>query len=226
MVDAVKSPYAAVQADPSASSSKEKNPLDREAFLKLLVAQLSHQDPLQPTEGTEYVAQLSQFALVEQSVSQSAKLEVLSAQMRGISNNEAVGLVGKTVNVRGHGVAWDGVTATGASVSLAGPANKVTVQIQDANGKTIRTMELGGKPGGAVGITWDGKDDAGNTRPAGTYRIKVQAVNAEGQPVDVTSDVTGTVTKVTFDKGYPELTLDSGATAPVSDLVSVGGVVR
>ena len=208
------------------TTAKKSTGLDREAFLKLLVAQMSHQDPLAPTQGTEYVAQLSQFAMVEQSVAQSAKLDTLSAQMGGLSNNAATDLVGKTVNVRGHGIAWDGTNATGSSVTLSDAAAKVTVQIQDSHGKTVRTMELGGRPGGPVAIGWDGKDDAGQPVAKGTYSVKVNAVSTSGQPVNASQDVTGKVMKVSFDKGYPELQLDSGALAPISDLVSVGGVVR
>lgn len=213
-------------ATSATDSKKESAAIDKEAFLKLLVAQLSHQDPLQPTEGTEFVAQLSQFAMVEQAIAQSTKLDVLSAQMAGLANNEATALVGKEVTVRGSGVAFDGVTATGASVSLGAPAASVTVRIQDASGKTVRTLELGARGPGAVAIAWDGKDDAGQPVAKGTYAIKVDAKDADGKPVEASQDVVGRVTKVTFDKGYPELFLDSGVTAPISDLVSVGGNVR
>lgn len=205
------------------SEPKEKSALDKDAFLKLLVAQLSHQDPLQPTEGTEFVAQLSQFAMVEQSIAQSAKLDILSAQMTGLASNEAAGLVGKDVTVRGNGMAFDGVTATGASVNLDAPAQKVTVRIQDASGKTVRTLEMGARGAGATPITWDGKDDAGQPVAKGTYSIKVDAQTADGKSVNTSQDVSGKVIKVSFDKGYPELVLDSGVTAPISELVSVGG---
>ncbi|MBX3258165.1 MAG: flagellar hook assembly protein FlgD [Labilithrix sp.] len=211
---------------PTTSEPTEKSALDKDAFLKLLVAQLSHQDPLQPTEGTEFVAQLSQFAMVEQSIAQSAKLDVLSAQMTGLASNEAAGLVGKDVTVRGNGIAFDGVTATGSSVNLDAAAAKVTVRIQDASGKTVRTLELGPRGAGAVPITWDGKDDAGQPVAKGTYAIKVDAQTADGKSVNTSQDVSGKVTKVSFEKGYPELLLDSGVTAPISELVSVGGTVR
>lgn len=84
-------------------------------------------------------------------------------------------------------------------------------------------MEVGPRPIGTMPITWDGKDDKGQTVPAGSYTCDVSATNASGAKVTVSQDVTGKVAKVSFDKGYPELTLESGATAPVSDLVSVGG---
>ena len=210
----------------SSSEPKQNSALDKDAFLKLLVAQLSHQDPLQPTEGTEFVAQLSQFAMVEQSIAQSAKLDVLSAQMTGIASNEAAGLVGKDVTVRGTGIAFAGGTATGASVNLDSPAQKVTVHIVDASGNTVRTLEMGPRGAGAMSITWDGKDDAGQPVPKGTYKISVDAQSADGKAVSTSQDVSGKVTKVSYEKGYPELTLESGVTAPISELVSVGGTGR
>ncbi|MBX3228835.1 MAG: flagellar hook assembly protein FlgD [Labilithrix sp.] len=218
---------AATQSPASASDKANKAAMDKDAFLKLLVAQLAHQDPLQPTEGTEFITQLSQFALVEQSIAQSSKLDVVSAQLAGMSSNEAVGLVGKDVTVRGNGIAFDGIAATSSSVNLSANAAKVTVQIQDKDGKTVRTLEMGARTAGPMPIAWDGKDDSGVPAARGTYSMKVEARTADDSIVNAAQDVAGKVTKVAFDKGYPELTLDSGVTAPISDLVSVsGGSIR
>lgn len=205
----------------AAQSNAPTGAMDREAFLKLLVAQISHQDPLQPMEGTEFVTQLAQFTAVEQALAQSQKLDLLSMQLTGMANADATALVGKTVTVRGKGIAFDGVTPTGASVTLEGPAAKVTVRIKDAEGHVVRTMDYGAKPSGALPVSWDGKTDDGTTAKAGAYTVEVEATDADGKAVATSQDVTGVVTKVTYDKGYPELVLDSGATAPVSDLVSV-----
>ena len=59
----------------SLTTAAGQKPMNKEAFLKLLVAQISHQDPLKPMEGTEFVTQLSQFAMVEQAISQSTQLD-------------------------------------------------------------------------------------------------------------------------------------------------------
>ncbi len=196
--------------------------MGKDAFLKLLVAQISHQDPLQPMEGTEFVTQLSQFSMVEQSVAQSSKLDVLNTEVQGLGNNQATALVGKSVTIRGSGIAFDGVLATGSNVTLQGPSQKTTATITDANGKAVRTIDLGPRPGGALAVTWDGKDDNGQPVAAGKYSLAVSATAANGSAVSSSQDVTGIVTKVSFDKGYPEMTLNSGAVAPISDLVAVG----
>lgn len=216
-LDAIRSSATAAQ-----TTTAERPTVDREAFLKLLVAQLSHQDPLQPMEGTEFVSQLSQFALVEQAIAQSNHLNVLSTQVGGLANNEAIGLMGRTVTVRGSGIAFDGTTATSSSVNLAAPAARVTATLRDASGRVVRTMELGARPAGALAVQWDGRDANGQPVPRGSYTLSVSATTEDGRQVAVSQDVTGTVTRVSFERGYAQLTLDTGVEAPISDLVSVG----
>jgi len=49
----------------------------------------------------------------------------------------------------------------------------------------------------------------------------VQATNDTGSPVSVSQETTGEIMQVSFDKGYPVLTLDSGISVPISDLLKV-----
>ena len=89
--------------DPTTNTSTpaKAGALDKEAFLKLLVAQISNQDPMKPMEGTEFVTQLSQMSAVEQAIAQTKSLETLSTQMSGVANAQTMDLVGKTVTVTG-----------------------------------------------------------------------------------------------------------------------------
>jgi flagellar hook assembly protein FlgD len=74
-----------------------------------------------------------------------------------------------------------------------------------------------------MSVMWDGKDDWGNRVPSGNYSMDVKAYRADGTAVNVDQTVTGTVSTVSYEKGYPELQLNSGVHAPISDLVSVSG---
>ena len=168
------------------------------------------------------MAQLAQFSQVEQSVTQTQKLDLVSQQLASMSSNDSVGLVGKQVTVQAKQIAFDGVTATGAGVTLSNAASSVSVAIHDAKGDVVRTMQLGARPQGPLPISWDGRDNNGQPVAAGSYGFDVTATTPSGGTIPVTQQVTGKVARVSFDKGYPEMQLDSGATAPISDLISVG----
>jgi flagellar hook assembly protein FlgD len=73
-----------------------------------------------------------------------------------------------------------------------------------------------------VSVPWDGHEDSGANAPSGTYTVNVTATDSSGNAVGVTESVTGVVQNVSFAQGYAELTLVSGAQAPLSQLVSVG----
>jgi flagellar basal-body rod modification protein FlgD len=95
------------------------------------------------------------------------------------------------------------------------------VQIQDASGKVVRTLDLGARPAGVTKITWDGRSDDGLVQPAGTYAVSVKASDKDGGTVVVSQETSATVMGVAFDKGYPVLQLSNGVSAPVSDLLRV-----
>jgi flagellar basal-body rod modification protein FlgD len=197
-------------------------PLDRTAFLKLLVEQLKNQDPLKPQDDSAFIAQLAQFSQLEQSMGINSRLDTLAAQNAGLANAQAVSLVGSTATVRGNLVTVDGTgVGTPVAFNLAGTATETTVTIRNQNGDAVRTLQLGGRQAGLARITWDGRSDSGDLQPAGTYQVTVTAKDAVGSPVSVSQETTGAITEVSFDKGYPVLELDNGIAVPISDLLKV-----
>jgi flagellar basal-body rod modification protein FlgD len=221
MVDPVSS-NSAPAASSLTSALGGNQAMGKDAFLKLLVAQLKNQDPLKPQDDSAFVAQLAQFSSLEQTMGINSRLDMLSAQSQGLQNSQIVSMVGKEAAVKGSLVTSDG-TGMGVPVafSLSGDSDKTTVLIQDQSGNTVRKIDLGSKSAGIARITWDGRNDAGNIQPAGTYQITVQAQNAQGSAVSVSQETTGTIMSVSFDKGYPVLNLDTGVSVPVADLLQV-----
>jgi flagellar basal-body rod modification protein FlgD len=173
-------------------------------------------------QGTEFVTQLAQFAILQQSTAQSQTLSTLSTQLTGLSNNQTTNLVGQTVTISGNSVSYNGTAATPTNVTLGAAAASVTATISDSSGNVVQTLNLGAHAAGAMPIPWNGQDSAGGTVPVGNYTVTVTATDTAGQSVNVSQNVTGVVQNVSFSQGYPELTLTSGAQAPISQLVSVG----
>lgn len=196
--------------------------LGRDAFLKLLVAQLKNQDPLKPQDSAEFVAELAQFSNLEQTMGINDRLDVLSVQNAGLQNAQIVGMVGKNATVRGGLLTSDG-SGIGIPVafSVSDATEKTVVTIRDQSGRAVRMLDLGARNAGLVRIQWDGRDDSGIVQPAGTYSVAVQATNAAETPVSVLQETSGRVQAVSFDKGYPVIHLETGVSVPVSDLMRV-----
>ncbi|HET9934266.1 MAG TPA: flagellar hook capping FlgD N-terminal domain-containing protein [Polyangiaceae bacterium] len=222
MVDSVSSKSSAASAAGLTSALGGDKALGKDAFLKLLVAQLKHQDPLKPQDDSAFVAQLAQFSSLEQTMGINSRLDTLSAQSQGLQNSQVISMVGKEATVKGSLVTSDG---SGAGVPVAftldGKAASTQIVIKNQAGNTVRTIDVGAKDAGTARITWDGRSDTGIVQPAGTYQITVQAKNDSGAPVSVSQETKGMIESVSFDKGYPVLNLDTGVSVPVSDLLQV-----
>jgi flagellar basal-body rod modification protein FlgD len=213
---------SAAQDQQALSQLSNNQGLDKNAFLKLLVAQMKNQDPLKPMDNTEFVAQLAQFSNLEQVMGINSRLDTLTAQGQGLQNTEIAGLVGKTVTVNGKSIGLDGSGgAASFGFTLGASSDQTTITISDSSGKVVRTIDGGVRPAGLVKMAWDGKNDAGVAQPAGSYMVTVTAKTSAGAPIPVTQNGTGRVQSISFAKGYPELQLDTGLAVPVSDLLEV-----
>ncbi len=196
--------------------------LGRDAFLKLLVAQIRHQDPLKPMDDTQFVSQLAQYSSLEQAMQSNKLLEVVAVQQKGLANTADVGLVGKTVTVRGSSLRLDDSTLTApVGFTMKGSAATVKVTITDASGRAVRTIDAGARGVGPTQVAWDGKDDSGLRQPAGTYTVRIDAKGPNGEAVEVEQQTSGVVEKVSYQNGHAFLELVGGQRASTSDLLWV-----
>jgi len=207
---------------PAATSQTGAATFDPQSFMRLLIAQIQHQDPLQPMDSSQMTQQLTQMTSVERLVSIDGQLGNLSVATASVANAQAADLVGRSVEAdTSHLLLSEGSPGEG-SFELAAPAASETVEIRDAHGTVVRTLALGGAAAGAVPFTWDGHDEGGNRCAAGSYTISVHAADGSGNPVDATTRVSGVVSAVTYDHGYPELTV-AGTHVVLGDVRSIAG---
>jgi flagellar basal-body rod modification protein FlgD len=213
--DSTTSP-AATQSAFGATPSKEE-------FLKLFVAQLEHQDPLDPRDGAEMVAEMAQFASLEQTAAINARLDTIAAQGESSSRAQMLSLVGKTIEADASSVQLTGTAGAIPPIDLTldRAAAKGTAIIRDASGAEVRRIDLGARPAGKAALGWDGTGPGGTQLPAGAYTIEIEAVDAAGADVTAKTRITGVVDAVQFADDGTYLRVGNIVLNP-SDIASVG----
>lgn len=196
--------------------------MGREEFLKLLMAQLEQQDPMNPVENSEFVAQLATFSSLEQQITTNTRLEELQLTQLSASNAQLASFIGQEVSARGDEISIQGGTVEPIGYNLDANAQTVKMTISDAAGRVVKTIELASQSAGAHQAPWAGVDISGSPLPDGSYTVAIEATNAQGDPINASTVVTGTVTGLSFANGYPELLVGSLRLAP-ADIISVGG---
>jgi len=139
-------------------------------FLTLLVAQLQNQDPMQPTDPTQFVAQLAQFSTVEQLVQSNTSLTSISQGLSGLSLGQYAGLINHTVTAAATTVtAPASATPQNLSYNVSATGLKnVNVQITNSAGTVVSSLPVTGTTGT---VTFTGLDAQGNQLPSGQYNV-------------------------------------------------------
>ena len=95
--------------------------------------------------------------------------------MTGTSTSDALAYVGKTVLTEGDTAYGRTTGGIAGAVELDGAASSVKVSIKDANGQTIKTLDLGAQNKGTATFDWDGTTDAGEDAGTGPFKVAVTA---------------------------------------------------
>lgn len=111
----------------SSSKSSSTTTLGKDAFLQLLVTQMKNQDPLSPTDNTQYIAELAQFSSLEQMQNLNTTTSTISQEQRVL---EGSSLVGKTVTATNTSTS-ETVTGTVSNVKFSSSGATVCVNGTD-----------------------------------------------------------------------------------------------
>lgn len=181
---------------------------DMQTFMKMLTTQLQNQDPMQPLDPSEFTAQLSQFAAVEQQIAVNQHLDSLIALQRSSMMLAAAPLVGRRVEVESATLALRGGSAPTVRLPAAeGAMRHARLSLTDGAGRVVREAMA---PLGNVASdwVWDGRDAGGRPLPDGDYRLALLGVDAAGTTRSVLAPtVSGTVTGVAQGSRSPTLSL-------------------
>jgi flagellar basal-body rod modification protein FlgD len=201
-------------ATTATTTSSTKSALGKDDFLKMMIAQLKHQDPLNPMDGTAFTAQLAQFSSLEQLQNINTQMTSFTQQQQALGNSQAVSFIGKQVLAKGNTVSVDGNPVT-LGYNLARDAASGQIQVYDPNGLLVDTLSIKNQKQGQNSVTWNCPSSA-----KGIYTFAVSALDKSGKAVSASTMAQGTVTGVNFHDGATYLSV-SGQEVGFSDVVSV-----
>ena len=194
----------------SNTPTKDKATMDQDAFMTILVAQLTHQDPLNPMEDTEMTSQLAEFSSLEQLTNINDGIKNLGNSQQQSDMLSAVSFIGKEVKAEGYKISLDAGNASTVYYGFGEPVSQIMMNIYDSEGAIIRSIELGSKDKGSYQFEWDGKNEGEQAMPDGQYGIGILGQDKDGKAVMVQTEISGKVDAVVNEGGTQYLRLKDG----------------
>jgi len=184
--------------------------LGKSDFLLLLVTQFKYQDPLNPMDDKEFVAQLAQFSSLEQLMNMNESMDLLTAATKEQQMMNAANYIGKDVAAGGNGIAKSDEGISKFYWAIGSDMYKGTLYVYDQNMNQIYGEQLGARAAGTYTFDWSGKTYTGAEALNGVYYVRLSCEDANGQPMLVDTAVTGRVESVINDGGETYLRLADG----------------
>ena len=209
-----------VYSQASTPETQDNSVMGKDDFLTLLVAQLQHQDPLNPAESTEFTAQLAQFSSLEQLQNIESTLSGFEVYQSTLNNIQSSGFIGKTVTATGSMFGVNGGNPDAIRFDLVNDADSVYIQIYDKFGGFVTDVQAGARQAGEQQVAWDGRDSNGAVVADGSYTFTVMAMNTDGTIVSSNSYTTGIVTGVDYKTGATNLLINDRE-VPISSVIRI-----
>ena len=165
--------------------------MDQSDFLRLMTTQLTTQDPFNPMDNTQMVAQMAQFSQVAGIAEMNQSLRNIAAALGGSRLSDAASWIGRAMLVESE-VATplrDGSYA--GEFNLAAASDNVTVSLVDQDGAIVHSEQLGRREAGPVAFAWNGRDAAGSVAASGPLRVVVSAAGQSTAPTTATWTMIG-----------------------------------
>ena len=218
MISNVTSSTATGGTSASAKTDSSTDPAAaQDRFLKLLVAQLNNQDPMNPLDNAQMTSQIAQINTVTGIQQLNETVKGLAGQFAAQQLMQGSAMVGRQVLVEGNSLALDSEAhqATGA-FDLAGSAASVKVQVLDPTGKEVGTVDMGALPAGSYNFAWNASQYQGDS----ALRFKVLTANDKATMGSTALSVDNIVA-VSMDNGSLQMQLSRGGMTTQSGIKAI-----
>jgi len=166
---------------------------NQDVFLQLYIEQLKNQDPTQPQDTGDMVSQMAQFSSLERLTSMASAMSNMTEALMSNQALTASTLVGKSVFVDRDSTTVTEGNPVQLRTSFPDDAQTNTLEISDASGQVVKSVQLTDE-----NYTWDGTNGDGQTVPNGEYSFKVTSRNAEGEVTTLNTELPARINSVTI----------------------------
>ncbi|MGV3581177.1 MAG: flagellar hook assembly protein FlgD [Methylophilus sp.] len=188
-------------------------------FMTLLIEQMKNQDPLNPMDNAQVTSQMAQLSTVTGIDKLNSTLESLISSVQMGQSYQASNMIGHNVLVNGNQVSTSGTGGYfGANLPLG--ADKLTVDIKNSSGITVRSIDFGEQDAGTVPLIWDGYATDGTLAPNGDYKFEVNAT-ISGQKVEASTLSYAQVLSVANTGSEIKLNLSNATSVTTSDVKEI-----
>lgn len=183
-----------------------KKTMDKDDFLKLFLAQLKNQDPMQPRDSHDLATQLAQFSSLEKLENIESGIQALGGKRGSQSDYRVLDLIGKVVTGDLSQIKHSGKEHL-IHYDLPEKANEVKIEVLNSKGEVVRKWTLVDQDKGVKSLQWDGLKEDGTPLPHETYQLRVQYKSLKGEELEVQMNFKGQVSGVNFTGEDPLLIL-------------------
>jgi flagellar basal-body rod modification protein FlgD len=202
------SPKVQTEAKPAGS-------MDQNDFLKLMTTQLTTQDPFNPVDNTQMVAQMAQFSQVAGIAEMNKSLSAIASAFQPGRLTDAASWIGRSMLVNSDIATPLRDGAYAGELNLPQDASEVSIAFVDDKGAIVHAQNLGPQKAGALSFAWDGKGADGNPKATGPLRMVVNATGSEGLFTAATATWTGIAgIQSPANGGVPKLVTGLGLLSP------------
>lgn len=189
--------YGSGTGNVSNNTKSAESAMGKDAFLKLLVTQLENQDPLNPTDNTEFVAQLAQFSSLEGIQNLNSSMGGMKGSVDALQKFGSASLIGKNAKAESSSFVFDG-SPRALGFSIGSDASAATLVISEPSGKVVKEIDLGHVKAGYNEAEWNGINTGGTQAAKGLYSFSVVAKGSDNKAIAGTTFIKGPVTGVSL----------------------------
>lgn len=194
--------------------------LGKSAFLELMIAQISNQDPLEPAKNEAFIAQLAQFSSVEGIQNLNESMDGLVTSMRSSMTMDAAGLVGRNVLIPTYQTALNTQGGIGGAIDIDATVSDLTLQVQNSQGQVVHSQALGSHGPGSLRFNWDGLDS--NGEPVANDRFVITAQGSvEGSPSAFNVNLPDQIVSVSIQENGLVVNLAGGGSVPAEQIKEI-----